>query len=253
MDWSLKKLISFDLDGTLTESKSNLTQDVAKALCQLLLKRKVAVISGAAFPQFAKQFLANLGCPEDHLKNLFIIPMNGSSMYKFEDGAWQALYEDKLSNEEKKKVMWAFEKAFKEVGFIAPERPSGELIEDRGGQITFSGLGSKAPLETKRVWDPDQEKRKPIRNALAKFLPEFEVKIGGTTSIDITRGGIDKAFGLHKLSQVLSTNESEMLYVGDALYEGGNDSSVKKLGVETIQVSGPKESIEIIENILETR
>jgi len=36
----------------------------------------------------------------------------------------------------------------------------GELIEDRGSQITYSGLGQFAPLAEKVKWDPDFSKRK---------------------------------------------------------------------------------------------
>jgi hypothetical protein len=67
----------------------------------------------------------------------------------------------------------------------------GEPIEDRGSQITFSALGQQAPLEEKKRWDPDFTKRKKIKAVLENLIPEFSVHLGGTTSVDVTKPGID--------------------------------------------------------------
>ena len=54
------KLIIFDLDGTLTESKQPLTGEMAALVAKLLAVKKVAVASGGALPQFLKQVFARL-------------------------------------------------------------------------------------------------------------------------------------------------------------------------------------------------
>ena len=46
----MKKLIVFDLDGTLAESKSSLDAEMAKLLNTLLSITKVAVISDGNWP-----------------------------------------------------------------------------------------------------------------------------------------------------------------------------------------------------------
>lgn len=89
-------------------------------------------------------------------------------------------------------ILAAFAAALKAAG-VADERIWGERIEDRGSQITFSGLGQHAPLAAKAAWDPDFAKRKRLQAALGLALPGFAVRIGGSTSVDITRAGIDKA------------------------------------------------------------
>jgi len=73
----MKKLIVFDLDGTLAESKSPLDAEMAKLLPVLMGIVKVAVISGGNWPQFEKQVLANL--PHDErLNNLSLLPTCGT-------------------------------------------------------------------------------------------------------------------------------------------------------------------------------
>jgi len=48
--------------------------------------------------------------------------------------------------------------------------------------------------------------------------------MGGTTSIDITKPGIDKAYGIAKLRDQLAMPISEMLFAGDAYLPRGNDT-----------------------------
>src|ERR1035441_10285233 len=68
-------------------------------------------------------------------------------------------------------------------------RDVGGYHQDRGSQITFSALGQQAPLEEKKKWDPDFAKRKKIKAILDKLIPEFSVRMGGATSVDITKTG----------------------------------------------------------------
>ncbi|MGC1632766.1 MAG: HAD hydrolase family protein, partial [Gelidibacter sp.] len=126
----------------------------------------------------------------------------------------------------------------------------GEQIQDRGSQITFSALGQEAPLEAKKGWDEDFKKRKKIVEPLKKSLKEFSIGMGGTTSIDIVKPGIDKAYGIQKLEEILNIDISEMLFIGDALFEGGNDYPARKTGVDCIQVRDDEETKRIIETII---
>jgi HAD superfamily hydrolase (TIGR01484 family) len=80
-------------------------------------------------------------------------------------------------------------------------------------------------------------------------LPEFEVRIGGTTSIDVTKKGIDKAFGVLRIIERLHIDKEDVVFVGDALFEGGNDYAVKSLGIRCIETSGPQETLKIIDTL----
>ncbi|OHA01155.1 MAG: hypothetical protein A3C11_03330 [Candidatus Sungbacteria bacterium RIFCSPHIGHO2_02_FULL_49_12] len=231
-------IICFDIDDTLAESKSPLDFEMASLICQLLESKKVAVISGGAFGQFQKQILNHLTCGKEYLKNLYLLPTNGAILYEYHNG-WREVYCHEFTPAEKQAVFDAFEKALPEAGFQKPDPLYGVLLEDRRTQITFSALGSEAPLFLKKTWDPDHTKRERIVALLRQYLPDFSVSIGGTTSIDVTRKGIDKAYGLGQLMGLLGESPQQMVYVGDALFPGGNDASVVSLGVHSVSVADP--------------
>jgi phosphomannomutase len=243
----MKKLIVFDLDGTLAESKSSLDARMAELLHELLGMVKVAVISGGDWPQFQKQLLSNL--PNDErLVSLFLLPTCGTKFFQYA-GGWKKLYSEDFTIEEKQKIASSLERAVGAAG-CKVERVWGETIEDRGSQITYSALGQQAPLEEKHKWDADFAKRKKIKGILDMLIPEFSVRMGGATSIDVTKSGIDKAYGIRKLRDLLGISVTEMIFIGDALFEGGNDAPVKETGVASISVRGPEETKCIIETIL---
>jgi phosphomannomutase len=245
----VKKLIVFDLDGTLAGSKSPLDSEMSGLLHDLLLIVKVAVISGGDWPQFEKQLLSNL--PHDErLANLSLLPTCGTKFYRYDSAAWKKIYSEDLTAEERDKILSSLTKAIISADFKT-DKLRGEQIEDRGSQITFSALGQKAPLEEKNKWDPDFSKRKKIKAILDTLIPEFSVRIGGSTSIDITKPGIDKAYGIRKLRDLLGISLKEMIYIGDALYVGGNDYPAKEAGVDCISVKDPNETKRVILTIIE--
>lgn len=244
----MDRLIVFDLDGTLAESKSSLDSEVSALLHRLLAVAKVAVISGGDWPQFEKQLLANL--PEDcSLRNLSLLPTCGTKFYRYDGGEWRQLYAEDFTADEKAKIISALKQSIDQAGFNV-EKVWGEQIEDRGSQITFSALGQEAPLEEKAKWDPDFAKRKKIQGILGTLIPEFSVRLGGTTSVDVTKPGIDKAYGIQKLQDVLGIPIRAMIFIGDAIFPGGNDYPAKEAGVVCTQVKDPGETKRVIEAII---
>lgn len=243
----MKKLIVFDLDGTLAASKSSLDSEMASLLHDLLGVAKVAIISGGAWLQFEKQVLSNLP-KDDLLAKLSILPTCGTQFFQF-TGQWKKLYAEDFTADEKAKIVSSLSKAVETAGF-AVKKIWGETIEDRGSQITYSSLGQQAPLEEKLKWDADFAKRKKIKAVLDTLIPEFSVRLGGSTSIDVTKPGIDKAYGIKKLRDILGISIEEMIYVGDALFPGGNDYPAEQAGVISIPVKGPTETKRVIEAII---
>ncbi|HZK98021.1 MAG TPA: HAD-IIB family hydrolase [Prolixibacteraceae bacterium] len=243
----MKRLIVFDLDGTLAESKSSLDPEMSKLLHKLLGTVRVAVISGGGWPQFEKQLLSNL--PHDKcLENLSLLPTCGTKFYQYNKD-WEKLYSEDFTANEKEKIISSLKKAIDDAGFNV-EKVWGETIEDRGSQITYSALGQEAPIEEKKKWDPDFDKRKKIKAILDQSIPEFSVRLGGTTSVDVTKPGIDKAYGIGKLRDTLGISIQEMIFIGDALFPGGNDYPAKEAGVVSIRVKNPNESKRVIETII---
>ena len=243
----MKKLIVFDLDGTLAPSKSPVDDEMASLLHDLLGIAQVAVISGGAWVQFETQVLSHL--PSDQrLKKLSILPTCGTQFFQYTT-EWKKLYAEDFTADEKAKIFDALSKAVATAGFPV-EKTYGETIEDRGSQVTWSALGQQAPLDEKQKWDPDFTKRKKIKADLDALIPQFSVRIGGATSIDVTKPGIDKAYGIGKLRHILGISLQEMIYVGDALFVGGNDYPAEKAGVISIPVRDPHETKRVIETII---
>lgn len=246
-DERTKRLIVFDLDGTLAESKAPIDAEMAMLLTKLLRVAQVAVISGGNWPQFQTQLVAHLPTAAD-LRSLSLLPTCGTKFYRFDDD-WQLLYAEQFTAEQRTKILQALRTAM-ESEQLASSGDWGEVIEDRGTQITLSALGQQAPLAAKQQWDPDLQKRKRMQALLAQLIPEFSVRLGGTTSIDVTRPGVDKAYGIHKLRDLLGIAIDEMVFVGDALYPGGNDRPAMEAGVVSIQVRDSQETKRLIATML---
>jgi phosphomannomutase len=243
----MKRLIIFDLDGTLAESKSPLDSQMAALLGRLLEVVKVAVISGGAWSQYEKQVLSYL--PGDaRLKNLSLLPTCGTKFYT-RNGSWTLLYSEDFASDQRDKIISALDTALDRSG-IKIRQHWGDVIEDRGSQITFSALGQSAPLDEKKKWDPDFKKREKIKAILEPLIPEFSVNLGGSTSIDVTRPGIDKAYGIKKLRETLGIAIEDMIFVGDAIFPGGNDYPAKQAGVVSIEVRDPDETKRVIEAVI---
>jgi phosphomannomutase len=236
----MKQLVAFDLDGTLADSKQAIDQEMGSLLSRLLQVSIVAVISGGDWPQFEQQLVGNLPKGMDFAR-MFLLPTSGTKLYRYDDG-WQRSYSELFSEAERNHILRTLEDTV--------DQSWGEKIEDRGSQITFSGLGQQAPLGSKRAWDPDFSKRKRIQAALGPKLPGFAVNVGGSTSIDITREGVDKAYGMSKLAEAAGVPVADMIFVGDALYPGGNDYPVRSAGIDTIAVRDVTETKRIIETIV---
>jgi HAD superfamily hydrolase (TIGR01484 family) len=220
---------------------------MATLLNSLLELVKVSIISGGAWLQFEKQVLSHLS-HDKRLKNLFLLPTCGTKFYKY-DSKWDLLYSEDFTDAEKQKIIGSLKKSMESSGCTVA-KVWGDVIEDRGSQITFSGLGQQAPLEEKKKWDPDFAKRKNIKALLDKLIPEFSVRLGGATSIDVTKQGIDKAYGIRKLRDVLGIPIAEMIFIGDAVFPGGNDYPAKEAGALSIEVKDPHETKRVIEAII---
>jgi len=253
-----KKLIAFDLDNTLAASKSAIPDYMSKELAALLEKYEVCIISGGKFEQFEKQVINRLEVSHELLEKLHIMPTCGTRYYRYDvlKKEWVLRYHNDLTNEQKQRVKDAFEKGAKELG-LWEEHPYGEIIEDRGSQLTYSALGQdivdqlgEEGLKRKYAWDPDDAKKYRLRDQIAPLLADLEVRVGGTTSIDVTLIGVDKAYGMKKLIEEIEISADEILFVGDMLQEGGNDYPVKLMGIDTIEVNGYEDTPHVVRGIL---
>ncbi len=230
------QLVMFDLDDTLAPSKTAMSDDMVGLFRELLGTSLGCIISGGQMGQFSSQVLDRLGEFDDR-GNLHLMPTNGTRYLRWEDPEWVTVYAEDLSDDQKARALAVVEEGARELGLWESET-WGPILEDRGSQITFSALGQAAPVDAKAAWDPDGRKKESLRAYAAGRLPDLEVRSGGSTSVDITAKGIDKAYGARRLMDILGLDTGDILFFGDRLDEGGNDRPVMELGIDSIPVHG---------------
>lgn len=276
---ALPSLVAFDLDDTLAPSKTAMPPRMAAALRDLLDQVPVCIISGGQIGQFRDQVLAHLEATGEELGRLHLMPTCGTRYYSYAPTApaadapagqseptasgapaagvpsptpgmqgWTLVYANDLTPQQISKGFAVVEREARRLG-LWEEDTWGPVLEDRGSQITFSALGQQAPIDAKRAWDPDGTRKAALRDAVAPYLPDLEVRSGGSTSVDITLKGVDKAYGMQRLAQVTGLGLEDMLFIGDRLDPQGNDYPVKALGVPCHEVAGWQETAQYVADL----
>jgi HAD-superfamily hydrolase, subfamily IIB len=246
------RLVAFDLDDTLAPSKGAISPRMGELLIELAERVEVAIISGGQLQQFRSQVVDRLPVADAAVLDRFhLLPTCGTQYYRVTADGVRTVYAHALTDDEKQRALAAVEEEARRLGLWESET-WGDILEDRGSQITFSALGQKAPVEAKMAWDPTGEKKNALRDAVAVRIPDLEVRSGGSTSVDITRRGIDKAFGMRQLSEQTGIPLDDMLFVGDRLDEHGNDYPVLAMGVTCHAVTGWEDTISYLEQLIPT-
>ncbi|ROP65099.1 hypothetical protein EDF55_1752 [Curtobacterium sp. ZW137] len=251
-DMTAPRLVAFDLDDTLAPSKSSLDPRMLETFAALLEVVPVAVISGGNFEQFETQLVTPLRHREGlTLDDLHLLPTCGTRYYRWAGDDWALQYAEDLTDDQKARALAVVEAQAKDAGYWESET-WGAILEDRGSQITFSALGQAAPVDVKKAWDPTGAKKDDLRRRAQAELPDLEVRSGGSTSVDITRKGIDKAYGMQRLAELTGIALDDMLFVGDRLDPEGNDYPVKALGVPCHAVEGWEDTDAFLTELIPT-
>jgi phosphomannomutase len=230
------RAVIFDLDGTLAPSKSPIAESTARLLTRLLDRVEVCIISGGTYSQFQTQVLRYL-TEGQNLTRLHLMPTCGTRYYRWESDSWQMVYAEDLASSARTRIAAVLTEGARILA-LTGSQTWGATVEDRGTQVTYSALGQHAPVEAKLAWDPDGAKKAQLCRYAAARLPDFEVRSGGSTSVDVTAKGIDKAYGIAKLQHYVHLRIDELLFLGDRLDVDGNDYPVLRMGVTSIPVSG---------------
>lgn len=246
-----KKIIAFDMDDTLCIAKSPISGQISNLLDDLLSKYDVSIISGGNFTQFKIQIIDQLKVGSEKLSRLHLMPTCGTQYYRYDvmRCEWIQEYAISLTDEQKSRATNALKTSAQELG-LWEENSYGEVIEDRGSQVTLSALGQRAPSDEKYAWDPTGEKKMAIRDAVAPLVPELDVRAGGTTSVDVTLKGVDKAYGMRQLIKATGVSMDEILFIGDKMEKGGNDYPVRALGIDSIAVEKWQDTALVIDTLV---
>lgn len=258
----MKKVLSFDVDQTLNVAKTPIPDEIADLLIKLLKNGfSICPISGQKFDQFLYQIVDRLverGATTSDLLNLHLFVAQGTQYYRYNKSDsydkknWKKIYDFPLTEREVAKITESLESAAKEFNLWEEDKlkEGDEIIENRLSQVTFSALGQKAGTEEKYAWDPDHKKREQIVKRAKELAPEFEFEIGGTTSINAFKPGMNKVFGMEHLMKELGIKKKDILYFGDMTQPGGNDYPVVQMGIETITVRTHEDTAFALKGIL---
>lgn len=243
-------VLAFDLDNTLALSKTRMDEAMARHFAALTHLRPVAIVSGGRFRQFRDQVLDALPADTDRGR-LHLMPTSGTRYYRWQDGDWDQVYAHDLSQADRRAAIASLEKRARELGDWE-EDTWGPRIEDRGSQITFSALGQEAPVQAKEAWDPDNSRKDRLAAAVTADLPHLQVRSGGSTSVDISAKGIDKAYAVSTLARILGVGVDRILFVGDRMDPDGNDYPAALAGAMAVSVANPADTLDLIQ-ALESR
>ena len=258
----MKKVLSFDIDQTLNIAKTPITPDVAELLVGCLDHFEICPISGQKFEQFLIQIVNPMlekGVSGKALENLHLFVAQGTQYYTYENKTenydeenWRLVYDYPLSKEEVEKIFKVLEESAKETGYWEEDKlEEGDvIIENRRSMVAFSALGQKAGTAQKYQWDPDTKKRQEIVKKAVEKAPEFQFEIGGTTSINAFKKGMNKEFGMKMLLKELNVEKADILYFGDMTQPGGNDYPVVEMGIDTITVRSHEDTAYALRGIL---
>ena len=238
------KHVFFDMDNTLTPSRTPIEDDMKEVLTRLCQKLDVVIVSGGEETRMWKQMT-------DYFRGkISFLVQNGNNAYSFKEAKY--LWARKLLPAEKTEILahiTAVEKKYADLIERVRKDDLKNLIEDRGCQISFSFVGHNAPLPDKKAFDPDGSVRLGILKALPLNSKHIEAKLGGTTCFDYNKMGMNKGYNISEWMKHFGWRPEECLYVGDALFAGGNDDTV--IGVcDTLQVSGPAETLAAIRKMI---
>jgi phosphomannomutase len=253
------RCIVFDLDGTLTGSKVPIERPMAETLLELVRRLNVGIVTGGRYRLIKVQvlpYLDELGWSDDDRRRLHLLPACGTQRRRWDGRTWHQEFREDLDPIDRECVPDVLTDAAKELGLFE-SRHWGAYIDDRGGQITYSVFGQQAPLEVKQAWDPDGTKKERIRLLAAERLPHLSVVSGASSSVDVTRPGRDKAFGVERLAAALGVRLEQLVFVGDRLQDGGNDASLRRLPVALVSVRRPSDTLtwarEVVDRLDESR
>jgi phosphomannomutase len=245
VDGALPRCVVFDLDGTLTGSKVPIEGPMAKTLLELVRRLDVGIVTGGRYKLIEVQvlpYLDALGWTDADRHRLHLLPACGTQRRRWDGQRWRQEFREDLDAVDRERVPDVLIAAAKELGLFE-QRHWGDYIDDRGGQITYSVFGQQAPLDVKQAWDPDGTKKERIRLLAAERLPHLSVASGASSSIDVTRPGRDKAFGVEGLAAELGVRLEQLVFVGDRLQDGGNDASLRRLPVALVAVRQPADTL----------
>jgi hypothetical protein len=237
-----------DIDDTICPSTKPVRPEMAREIDRIIAAGRVfAFISGSTLDQLTEQLAPYLTQP------FHILAASGTHYATVTYPQGKPLREEKYKHgfaaAERAEILAAFEELLAATG-VKSLTTKEDQLQDRGSQITLSAIGRNAPEQAKRSFDPDGSLRREwVARLRARLGDRFSMRIGGTSSIDITPLGVDKAWGIRRFLQLQGIQPSEALFFGDKLDPHGNDYPALQV-VDCMAVRDEKHALELLKLFL---
>jgi len=234
----MKKLICFDLDGTLTQHRSKLEEKNKNLLDELGKKYKLIMVGAGNAPRIYQQMNEY---PIDIIANY------GMQESKMIDGKFTIVRETQTYPN---KAYFLEKTAYlrKKYGY---EAYKGDTVEFHStGMVTFPLLGTKADIQDKIAFDPTREKRRVMYDEVVSLFQDYTVYIGGSSSFDFTQKEYNKYDAIMAYAKENGYKKEEILYIGDDFGDGGGDSHVRLGGLDYVEITDYRETAERLRFLL---
>ena len=244
-----KTLLLFDIDGTLTESRKVIKENMVNCLKKAASFKEIdiATVGGSDLPKAQEQLQSAI----DLLKFAFT-----------ENGLVYLDEKKELHKVDKISTYLGYDKLKEFVNFCLKyicelDIPikTGTFVELRTGILNISPIGRNCTQEERDafvVYNKEHHILEKFRETLVKNFSEkfgLEISIGGQISFDVYPIGWDKRYCLRFLEKLYDN----IIFFGDKGYYGGNDYEIITDDRITrgVRVKNPEETIEFIEKIIE--
>lgn len=235
------KVIAMDLDGTLTQHKTPLSQIQRDTLTKLSRKYKLLMVGAGQVMRIFNQ--------------LEQFPIDIIGNYGLQYGVYNPktkgidIMRDEVLPCDVAKVTNTINAMRKKYGFT---EYAGETVElHPSGCVTFPILGTKAKQEDKLAFDPDRAKRRKIYDEIVEAFSNYCVFVGGSSSFDMAPKPYNKYYALDLYCKEHGLTHDNVVYIGDDYGLGGNDESVYKSDFPYITIDNYLDFPELVKPLLE--
>ena len=229
---TLPRALLFDMDGTLTEPRQQITPEMIDALSKIKPAIKKYLVTGSDMKKIEQQI------PHDFLLSCFsrLYSCNGTKVWNcdldMDDESLSIEPElihkvtllDHYSQSDINHIMGVL---LKIAADTHTKFKTGTFVEWRDSQINFSVVGRNCTLAQREdyvIWDNKSSERKKIIDKLRQEFAGWGLsfRLGGQISIDITREGWDKSYAFENMHE----SPDQCTFFGDKICPDGNDLDI---------------------------
>ena len=222
----------FDMDGTLTDARQHITEDVVDTLRSVTPGIKKHLVTGSDMCKIEEQI------PQELLLGLFsrVYACNGTVVYNCDldmDDENLPIEPELLhrvtllDHYSEADINHIINVLLKTAATTHTKIKTGTFVEWRGSQINFSVVGrncTQAQRDDYVKWDKKSGERKKIIDQLREEFKGWGLsfRLGGQISIDVTREGWDKSYAFKNMRQT----PDQCIFFGDKICQDGNDLDI---------------------------